>query len=147
MNTNTIALRVWLDDDLVDRAAPEGWIHVVTAWEAIELLDTGRVVELSLDHDLGDDDRNGTGSTVVDWIAEQRGVHGRDLWPRDGITLHTANPAGRERMARAIRHEAGRLHEVVEVITAGGKSRFTFNKPAPRADDQTDDENVGETDV
>ena len=31
-------LRVWLDDDLVDRRAPEGWIHVTTAWEAIELL-------------------------------------------------------------------------------------------------------------
>jgi len=73
---------------------PEDWTHVVTAWEAIELLDTGRVVELSLDHDLGDDERHGTGSTVVDWIAEQRGVHGRDLWPRDGITLHTANPSG-----------------------------------------------------
>ena len=34
-------LRVWLDDDLVDRAAPDGWMQVTTAREAIELLLTG----------------------------------------------------------------------------------------------------------
>ena len=45
-------LRVWLDDDLVDRAAPEGWIHLISAREVAFLLLTGRVVELSLDHDL-----------------------------------------------------------------------------------------------
>src|SRR5437899_2197965 len=52
-------VRLWLDDDLVDRAAPPGWTHVTTAHEAIDLLDTERVVELSLDHDLGDDKLNG----------------------------------------------------------------------------------------
>ncbi len=52
-------LRVWLDDDLVDRAAPPGWAQVVTAGEAIAMLDSGRVVELSLDHDLGDDELYG----------------------------------------------------------------------------------------
>ena len=46
-------VRLWLDDDLVNRAAPDGWTHVTTAREAIELLDSERVVELSLDHDLG----------------------------------------------------------------------------------------------
>src|SRR5829696_3463438 len=80
------SLRVWLDDDLVDRAAPEGWIHVQTAWAAIELLDTGRVIELSLDHDLGDDEAFGRGVDVVDWLGEQQEIHGRLLWPRDGIT-------------------------------------------------------------
>lgn len=64
-------IRLWLDDDLVDRAAPEGWVHVTTAWQAIEALETGRVVELSLDHDLGDDERYGRGTDVVDFIAEQ----------------------------------------------------------------------------
>ncbi len=42
-------LRVWLDDLLVDRAAPEGWIHVTTVPTAIALLHTGRVVALSFD--------------------------------------------------------------------------------------------------
>jgi len=45
-------LRVWLDDDLADRAAPDGWIHLISAREVAFLLLTGRVVELSLDHDL-----------------------------------------------------------------------------------------------
>jgi hypothetical protein len=51
-------LRVWLDDDLEDRAAPEGWTHVTTAADAIALLDAGDVVEVSLDHDLGHDERH-----------------------------------------------------------------------------------------
>ena len=89
-------LRVWLDDDLVDRAAPEGWIHVTTAWDAIDLLKTRRVVELSLDHDLSDDERFGRGVDVVDFIAEQQEVHGRDLWPRDGISSPHGEP-GRPR--------------------------------------------------
>lgn len=121
-------LRVWLDDDLVDRAAPGGWVHVVTAWEAIELLDGGKVIELSLDHDLGDDDLHGTGNTVVNWLAEQQGVHDRVLWPADGITLHTANAAGRDRMANAIRHEAGRRLRVREERTPGGKPIFRFER-------------------
>lgn len=124
----TKGLRVWLDDDLVDRAAPPGWTHVVTASEAIELLKTGSVIELSLDHDLGDDLECGTGNTVLAWIADQHGACGRDCWPREGITLHTANPVGRERMARAIRHEAGRFLRVIESRTAGGKPRFEFER-------------------
>ncbi|MGA2320292.1 MAG: hypothetical protein ABSG95_06060 [Solirubrobacteraceae bacterium] len=40
-------IRVWLDDDLVDRAAPVGWVHVTTSQEAIDLLDTGNVVEVT----------------------------------------------------------------------------------------------------
>lgn len=95
-------LRVWLDDLLDDRAAPDGWIHVTTAPAAVALLETGRVVELSLDHDLGDDDLAGKGVHVVDHIAEQQVIASRDLWPRDGITIHSANPDGRDQMARTI---------------------------------------------
>ncbi|WP_354699070.1 hypothetical protein DSM112329_04777 [Paraconexibacter sp. AEG42_29] len=127
----TSEIRVWLDDDLVDRPAPAGWTHAVTAWEAIELLDTGTVVELSLDHDLGDDDRCGTGNTVVNWLAEQQGVYDRVPWPRDGITLHTANASGRARMAAGIRHEAGRRLRVRESCTPGGKPVFRF-EPRPQ---------------
>jgi hypothetical protein len=92
-------LRVWLDDDLEDRAAPEGWIHVTTAWEVIDLLRTGRVVELSLDHDLGDDEKNGRGTDVVDFIAEQQEVHSRILWPRDGSESTPAIPTAAMRCA------------------------------------------------
>ena len=126
----TAELRVWLDDDLVDRAAPDGWVHVETAWEAIELLNTGRVIELSLDHDLGDDRAHGRGIDVVNWLGEQQEVHERMLWPEHGITIHSANPSGRDSMARAIKADAGRRHRVVESRTPGGKPRFVFEPTA-----------------
>ncbi len=55
-------------DDVEDRAGPEGWIHVTTARDAIRLLETGRVVELLLDHDLGDDEGAGRGIDVIDFL-------------------------------------------------------------------------------
>lgn len=94
-------IRVWLDDDLVDRAAPDGWVHVQTAHDAIALLRDREVLELSLDHDLGDDELHGTGDTVVSWLVEQTGDDS-DRWPRETLAIHTANPAGRDRMALAI---------------------------------------------
>jgi hypothetical protein len=101
-DSDAAELRVWLDDDLVDRRAPSGWAQVTTAQEANDLLGTGSVVELSLDHDLGDDELYGRGVDVVDHIAERQVVDGVVLWPRDGITLHTANPSGRDAMRRTI---------------------------------------------
>lgn len=120
-------VRVWLDDDFDDRAAPAGWIQVATADEVMRLLDTRHVVELSLDHDLGDDEHAGRGIDVIDYLAEQQEVHGRNLWPRDGITLHTANPYGRDAMARSIRNYAGRSLSVEESRTPGGKPQFRFS--------------------
>ncbi len=64
-------LRVWLDDNLEDRSAPEGWIHCVTAREVCFLMLTGRIVELSLDNDLDGDVRHGLGHQVIDLIVEQ----------------------------------------------------------------------------
>jgi hypothetical protein len=121
-------IRLWLDDDVVDRAAPQGWVHVTTAKEVIALLDKETVVELSLDHDLGDDERFGRGIDVVDWLAEQQEVHGRSLWPRDGIIIHSANPAGRDAMVRAIEHYAARTVEVRRSLTRSGKPRLTFSQ-------------------
>jgi hypothetical protein len=118
-------LHVWLDDDLEDRQADPEFIHLISAREVCFLLLTGRVVELSLDHDLSDDTRFGKGIEVIDFLDEQHGVAGRDLWPRGGITLHTANPGGREAMARAI-ESIERRHGLVvkKSFTAGNKPRF-----------------------
>ena len=118
-------MRVWLDDDFDDRAAPTTGSHVDTIGETIALLDSGRVVELSLDHDLGDDEARGIGPHVIGWLAEQHVAHDRRLWPRDGIALHTANPGGREAMARTIRRYAGQVCRVRE-SRAGGQPRFHF---------------------
>jgi len=43
-------MKIWLDDE---RKAPEGWIHIKTPWEAIKLLKTNSVKEISLDNYLG----------------------------------------------------------------------------------------------
>jgi hypothetical protein len=131
-------LRVWLDDDLEDRAAPVGWTHVTTAWQAIRLLDTGAVVELSLDNDLGDDRLEveggaGQGKLVVDWLCEQQFLYDRLLWPAEGITLHTANSTARDQMARAIERYAGQTVGVKRLLTRGGKPRFLFGAASARS--------------
>jgi len=43
-------MKVYLDDE---RVAPDGWVQVRWKDKAIELLQTGAVTHLSLDHDLG----------------------------------------------------------------------------------------------
>jgi hypothetical protein len=117
-------IRLWVDDDIVDRKAPEGWVQATTAWDAIAWLATGNVVALSLDHDLGDDRRFGRGIDVVNWLGEEQEVHDRPLWPEEGITLHTANPYGRDAMARAILRDAGRRFQVAEDRTPSNKPLF-----------------------
>jgi len=89
-------IRVWLDDV---RDAPDGWVRVFTAAEAIALLEAGGVVEISLDHDLGDEATCGTGYDVAVWIEEAVATRG---FAAPEIHIHSANVVGRERMQHAI---------------------------------------------
>jgi hypothetical protein len=112
-------MRIYLDDQ---RRAPFGWDLVKTADDCIARLSTGKVVELSLDHDLAEEHyervvletvdanpdgyqefreafREKTGYSVVQWMIE----HG--VWP-ELIILHTMNPVGRADMRRAIERYA-----------------------------------------
>lgn len=100
-------MRVWLDDT---REAPPGWVRAFTPEEVIEHLRLGRVTELSLDHDLGLDtaERDRTGYDVLLWLEAEVGT-GRWTRPLPGITIHTGNPVGRERMVRVLR-TIHRLH-------------------------------------
>ena len=77
-------MRVYLDDE---RSAPAGWVQVRWPSEAIDLLQSGGVTDISLDHDLGDDER-GTGYDVILWIEEAVATRGFSP-PR--ITVHSAN--------------------------------------------------------
>ncbi|WP_369915187.1 cyclic-phosphate processing receiver domain-containing protein [Xanthomonas sp. NCPPB 3005] len=88
-------MRIYLDDE---RPTPPGWTRVYWPDEAIALLEQGRVLEISLDHDLGDDQR-GTGYDVVAWIEEA--VVTRGFVP-PAIRVHSANPAARKRMEAGI---------------------------------------------
>jgi len=90
-------LKVFLDDE---RTPPAGWTLVRWPEEAIELLQTGRVEVLSLDHDLGDEGDVRTGYTVLLWLEEA--VATRGFVPPAEIQVHSANSSAREKMLRAI---------------------------------------------
>ncbi len=91
----SLALRVFLDDE---RATPEGWVRVYWPDEAISLLKTNAVAEISLDHDLGNDQR-GTGYDVVLWIEEAVALHG---FKPPKMTVHSANSSARQKMEAGI---------------------------------------------
>ena len=89
-------MRVYLDDE---RVTPDGWTRTYWPDEVIALLKTGAVRELSLDHDLGDDER-GTGYAVVLWIEEAVALEGF-IPPK--ISVHSANSSARDKMLSGIR--------------------------------------------
>lgn len=88
-------MKVFLDDE---RATPDGWTRAYWPDEVIALLKTGRVTELSLDHDLGNDER-GTGYTVLLWIEERVAIDGMSP---PAIRVHSANSSARVKMEAAI---------------------------------------------
>jgi hypothetical protein len=88
-------MRVFLDDE---RATPDGWVRVFWPDEAIALLEGGDVTELSLDHDLGDDER-GTGYDVVLWIEEAVATRG---FKPPVMRVHSANSSARAKMEAGI---------------------------------------------
>jgi hypothetical protein len=91
---------LWLDDV---REAPTGWVHVRTPEEAINLLRTGEVEAISLDHDLGlaTPEAERTGYDVLAWLEKEVAT---GTWQCEvpKIQVHSANPVGRRRMEQAI---------------------------------------------
>ncbi len=97
-------MNVYLDDE---RLTPDGWVRVYWPEEAIALLKTGSVTELSLDHDLGDDD-HGTGYDVVLWIEEA--VFTQGFVPPQ-MKVHSANTSARHKMELGIMNIERKLSE------------------------------------
>ena len=99
-------MKLWLDDERdphdpkiqQDFGAEGDEVWVKTATVAINHLNQGRVVFLSLDHDLGPPSA-GTGMDVAKWIEEQA-FHG--VLPRLSWTIHSKNPVGAKNMMRAL---------------------------------------------
>ena len=126
-------MKLWLDDvrdpdehryNVEHRL--EGFVWVTSYDEAIEVLKTGKVVYASLDHDLGllscKECRQSAGS-YEKWseIQDHGCIHGEktgynvicwmeenNVWPREGVRVHSANPAGKDRMLQVIRKIYGR---------------------------------------
>jgi hypothetical protein len=88
-------MRVFLDDE---RPTPQGWVRAYWPKEVIALLEAGGVTEVSLDHDLGDDQR-GTGYDVVLWVEEAVAMRGF-IAPK--LTVHSANSSARAKMEQGI---------------------------------------------
>ncbi|OAH99735.1 hypothetical protein A1353_20175 [Methylomonas methanica] len=89
-------VRIYLDDL---RPTPQGWVRAYWPDEVIALLKNGDVQTISLDHDLGDDQR-GTGYDVIAWIEEAVATRG---FKPPTILIHSANPPARIRMEAGIR--------------------------------------------
>ncbi|MEH8188121.1 hypothetical protein Q7I35_20510 [Aeromonas allosaccharophila] len=88
-------MKLYLDDE---RKTPVGWVRVFWPEEAIAWLKTEMVTEISLDHDLGDDDR-GTGYDVILWIENE--VMTNNFIPPQ-INIHSANVSARIKMELGI---------------------------------------------
>jgi hypothetical protein len=109
-------VRLWLDDVRDPaRFGRVGWDWVKTYDEAIAAFEHYDVVEASLDHDLtvtqtlGGVDTEKTGYDLVCWMEEHF------VLPRQGVTVHSANPSGAHRMAAGLRALCRRL-EVSEQL-------------------------------
>ena len=109
---------MWLDD--IRKPWDHGHIGaswVRTAQEAIALLKTGEVTRASLDHDLAEDHYPwncadldscaGTGYDVARFLEENP-----QYLPKGGVTCHSANPAGRERIQIAIKKAYEKLYNI-----------------------------------
>ena len=68
------------------------WVIARTIDDTKTLLLLGIVNDLSLDHDMGFDKGEKTGYDLVKWMEEN------NVWPIGKITVHSANPAGRDNM-------------------------------------------------
>lgn len=91
-----MTIKIYLDDE---RPTPPGWTRCFWPQAVINILMTNEVEEISLDHDLGNDEI-GTGYDVLQWIEEQVALN---QYHAPKIRVHSANPAARQRMEQAIR--------------------------------------------
>lgn len=142
--------KLWIDDDFVDRAAPSGWMHVASVSEAVTVLRTGEVTQLSIDNDLNDPmpttyvdavdgaflkERSslsaanpgaGQGKMIIQWLDEMFGADNLDVWP-ERIVIHSGNACARDQMRAGIRAGAARAgYRVAESFTPGGKPEFVL---------------------
>ena len=91
------------------------WVLTKTPKSCIALLDAEIVNYLSLDHDLGDDERIGTGYDVLKWLEERVYTDRYFQAPRH-ISVHSANVSVRKKMEQAIKSNVKRCEENVEWV-------------------------------
>ena len=89
-------MKLYLDDVRTPRN-PEDWTIVRSVAEAKQVLEgtTELVSAMSLDHDLGEDADGKEEPTGLDFL---KWVRDNDRWPLNRPIVHSANPAGGQRM-------------------------------------------------
>ncbi len=97
-----MTMKLWLH---IRYPAPEGWVHVPSPREAIELLETGQVTHLDLDYDFGMGSAS-TGVTVLKHIVFQW------ISPTPEVTMHTRSIGARRQLAPWARRIAARARAV-----------------------------------
>ena len=104
-------MKVYLDDERTPRPPTfteneewredwREWVVVRRVIDAIDLLTTGIVTEISLDHDLGPENLWQTGYEVLLWIEEQVVRNG---FKPPKMHVHTANPSAWRKMFAAVK--------------------------------------------
>lgn len=93
-------MKLWIDDIRDMPADFDVWAKNYE--EAVSALKTGKVTQVSFDHDLGDA-RAFTGYDIARWIEEQSylGNFKKVSWD-----IHSANPVGRKNIEAAMNNAA-----------------------------------------
>ncbi len=93
-------VRLWLDPDFHNAQAPEPWIQVRTADEAIQLLEAFPVYALSLDGTAG-------ALHVIGWLVARTVEDRLDRWPGEEIAFHDdLDPAVEKQLSDQIEHHS-----------------------------------------
>lgn len=112
-------MKLFLDD--VRIPADSSWNLVKTAEDAMTALVHENVTFASLDHDLADGHYPWNAgypypenAIIVETTKEKTGydvvcfMEEHDIWPVDGVRVHSQNPVGVERMVKVIEKHYGR---------------------------------------
>ena len=90
-------MKIWLDDI---RKPPIGWEWVKTVAETRRYLELYRpITEISLDHDLGENQQ--TGYDLIKWLEKKVMTEGYRPFPK--IRVHSANPVGKKNIEAAVK--------------------------------------------
>lgn len=87
-------VRIWVDDV---REPPDGWLWTKTLDAAIAALRSPDVTDLSLDHDLGEDEDGVPieATKIADWMRMTQ------TWP-ERVFIHSQNPVGAKNLMFAL---------------------------------------------
>jgi len=93
-------MKIWLDDTRTP--LDSSWVWVKSAQAIIDMLSNPEldIEQISLDHDLGDEELYGNGYQVLLYI-EERVFTDKDYAP-PRVFIHTANPVAMQKMKSAL---------------------------------------------